>query len=118
MTLQDTASVAMSDLGAQFYLSEGAIGSNRAKVSQEQLSQLNTYVPVLVETGQLTEDMLAKFKVVVLTGECFAAPCGWGLWRPGRSPWTESHSAPLGSIFCSSNLDFPMINFFKLSAEL
>lgn len=67
VTLQDTASVTMSDLAAQFYLSESEIGSNRAKVSQEQLSQLNTYVPVNVETGPLTEDVIAKFRVVVLT---------------------------------------------------
>ena len=33
----------------------------------EKLVELNTYVPVTVHKGELTEDVLSKFEVVVLT---------------------------------------------------
>jgi len=36
-------------------------------VTVERLSELNTYVPVTVHEGELTEDILSKFEVVVLT---------------------------------------------------
>jgi len=68
VTLQDTRNVTWMDLGAQFYLSEADLGSNRAKVSHQQLSELNTYVSVSVETEELTAELVQKHSVVVLAG--------------------------------------------------
>lgn len=67
VTLQDTAVVSYSDLSSQFFLGEASLGRNRAEASLEQLSELNNYVPVSVEKNPLTENLIKKFRVVVLT---------------------------------------------------
>ncbi|XP_075977799.1 ubiquitin-like activating enzyme 1 [Anticarsia gemmatalis] len=68
VTLHDERNCTIADLSSQFYLSESAIGQNRALASCEQLSELNHYVPTTAYTGPLTEEFLRKFRVVVLTG--------------------------------------------------
>jgi len=88
VTLQDTQSVSWMDLGAQFYLSEQDLGSNRAQVSHQQLSELNTYVPVSVETGAVSSELVAKHSVVVLCG------ASDGLSR-SVSQWCRAHGAAL-----------------------
>lgn len=67
VTLHDTAVCTLKDLSSQFYLSESEVGKNRAEVSCGHLSELNNYVPTSSYTGQLTEDVLQKFRVVVIT---------------------------------------------------
>jgi ubiquitin-activating enzyme E1 len=67
VTLHDTANCTTKDLSSQFYLSEETVGQNRAVVSCQQLSELNNYVPTTAFTGELDEEMLRKFRVVVLT---------------------------------------------------
>lgn len=67
VTLHDERTCTIGDLSSQFYLSESAIGQNRAVASCEQLSELNHYVPTTAHTGPLTEEFLRKFSVVVLT---------------------------------------------------
>lgn len=69
VTLHDTAVCSVGDLATQFYLTEAAVGRNRAEVSRVQLAELNNYVPVYVHTAAdgLTAEFLAKFRVVVLT---------------------------------------------------
>lgn len=67
VTLHDKAHCTNDDLTTQYYLSENDIGKNRAEVSRQQLSELNNYVPTKVYTGDLTEDFLRQFRVVVLT---------------------------------------------------
>lgn len=67
VTLHDEALCTVADLSSQFYVSESDIGKNRAEVCCQQLSELNTYVPTRAHTGELTEDFLKKFRVVVLT---------------------------------------------------
>jgi ubiquitin-activating enzyme E1 len=68
VTLHDERNCTVADLSSQFYLSESAIGQNRALASCEQLSELNQYVPTTAYTGPLSEEFLRKFRVVVLTG--------------------------------------------------
>ena len=51
----------------QFYLREEDIGKNRAEVSLPRLAELNNYVALSTHTGPLTDDLLARFQVVVLT---------------------------------------------------
>lgn len=68
VTLHDQQNCSLADLSSQFYLSEASVGQNRALVSYEQLAELNHYVPTTAYTGELTEEFLRKFSVVVLTG--------------------------------------------------
>lgn len=67
VTLHDKALCSLADLSSQFYLTAEDVGRNRAEVSCRQLSELNNYVPTTAYTGELTEDFLLKFRVVVLT---------------------------------------------------
>ncbi|CEP19174.1 hypothetical protein [Parasitella parasitica] len=67
VTLWDPAPAEITDLSAQFYLTEQDIGQPRAKVTQPKLAELNQYVPVHLLEGELTEDALKKYKVVVVT---------------------------------------------------
>ncbi|XP_066919835.1 ubiquitin-like modifier-activating enzyme 1 [Clytia hemisphaerica] len=67
VTIHDPEQCSIEDLSSQYYLSEKDIGKNRAQVSVENLSELNTYVPVTVHEGELTDNFLTKFQVVVLT---------------------------------------------------
>ena len=69
VTLQDTAAVELSDLGAHFYLAEGDVGKNRAEACAAKLQELNPAVDVTVVTGDITDDLCKKHQV-----------------RPARSP--------------------------------
>lgn len=48
-------------------MTENDIGQSRAKVTQPKLAELNQYVPVNLLEGELTEEVLKKYKVVVIT---------------------------------------------------
>ncbi|KAJ8259981.1 hypothetical protein GJAV_G00175680 [Gymnothorax javanicus] len=67
VTLHDQGPAEWRDLSSQFYLREEDLGKNRAEVSQPRLAELNSYVPVVVYTGVLTEEYLTQFQMVVLT---------------------------------------------------
>ncbi|KAG9269620.1 ubiquitin-like modifier-activating enzyme 1 [Astyanax mexicanus] len=67
VTLHDQGVAEWNDLSSQFYLREEDLGKNRAEVSQTRLAELNSYVPVTAYTGELTDDYLTDFQVVVLT---------------------------------------------------
>ncbi|XP_055531157.1 ubiquitin-like modifier-activating enzyme 1 [Wyeomyia smithii] len=67
VTLHDKALCSLADLSSQFYLTEKDVGTNRAEASCRQLAELNNYVPTTAYTGDLTEEFLRQFRVVVLT---------------------------------------------------
>ncbi|CAO2633600.1 Ubiquitin-like modifier-activating enzyme 7 [Lemmus lemmus] len=67
LTLHDPQSTCWADLAAQFLLSEESLGRSRAEASQAQLAQLNEGVQISVHTGDITDDLLLTFQVVVLT---------------------------------------------------
>ncbi|KAK6175636.1 hypothetical protein SNE40_014049 [Patella caerulea] len=67
VTVQDQENVDWMDLSSQFFLREEDVGKNRAEVSTPRLAELNTYVPVTSNTGELNEELLKSFQVVVLT---------------------------------------------------
>ncbi|GLC36229.1 E1 ubiquitin-activating protein [Pleodorina starrii] len=67
VTVHDTATVTLSDLSAQFYLSEQDVGRNRAEACREKLQELNTSVAVHAAAGPLTDDFVKQFQVVVCT---------------------------------------------------
>ena len=69
LTLHDPKPVQFSDLSAQFFLREDDVakGVTRAQATAPRLAELNNYVPVSVLEGDLAEDKLARFSVIVLT---------------------------------------------------
>ncbi|XP_023561800.1 ubiquitin-like modifier-activating enzyme 7 isoform X2 [Octodon degus] len=67
LTLHDPHPTCWSDLAAQFFLSEKDLGKSRAEASQKRLAQLNEAVQVFIHRSDITEDLLRKFQVVVLT---------------------------------------------------
>lgn len=48
-------------------MTEKDVGKNRAEVAISKLSELNSYVPVSIHKGELTEDFLLKYQAIVLT---------------------------------------------------
>ncbi|TMW48314.1 hypothetical protein DOY81_006603 [Sarcophaga bullata] len=67
ITLHDNDNCSINDFSSQFYLSESDIGKNRAEASCDKLAELNNYVRTKSYTGELTEDFIKQFRVVVLT---------------------------------------------------
>ncbi|KAJ2307184.1 E1 ubiquitin-activating protein, partial [Coemansia sp. Cherry 401B] len=67
VTLYDPSPVAISDLSSQFFLHQEDVGKPRAKVSAPRLAELNQYVPVSVLDQELTPEVIATFKCVVVT---------------------------------------------------
>jgi ubiquitin-activating enzyme E1 len=68
VVIHDTAKVALKDLGSNFYLTQADVGKRtRGEASIEQLKELNTYVDVSNYDGEINEEYLAKFNVVVFT---------------------------------------------------
>lgn len=67
VTLHDKAISSMYDLSSQFYLNESNFGVNRAEACRLQLSELNNYVQTKSYTGDLDEEFLKQFRVIVLT---------------------------------------------------
>ncbi|CAK9294668.1 unnamed protein product [Gordionus sp. m RMFG-2023] len=66
VTLWDNKETTLADLSSQFYLNEDCIGKNRSKSCYLKLAELNPYVAVSYYTGNLTQDFLLKYTVVVL----------------------------------------------------
>ncbi|XP_066207217.1 ubiquitin-like modifier-activating enzyme 7 [Saccopteryx leptura] len=67
LTLHDPHPTCWSDLAAQCFLSEEDLARSRAEASQKRVAKLNSDVQVCVHTGPITEHLLLKFQVVVLT---------------------------------------------------
>lgn len=65
--LYDIKNVTIEDMSTQYYLSEKDIGKNRAQASLDKLRELNSYVKVNYYDGNITEDFIKTFKVVILT---------------------------------------------------
>nr|XP_055200566.1 ubiquitin-like modifier-activating enzyme 7 isoform X3 [Nyctereutes procyonoides] len=67
LTLHDPHPTCWSDLAAQFFLSEQDLETSRAEASRGLVAKLNKAVQVSVHTGDITEELLLDFQVVVLT---------------------------------------------------
>jgi len=65
VTLHDSATTSLADLGAHFYLSEAAVGTNRAEACVRQMQELNPSVAVSAATGAFPLQSLAAYQVVV-----------------------------------------------------
>ncbi|KAJ3012816.1 SPS-sensor component ptr3 [Thoreauomyces humboldtii] len=67
VTLYDPKPAQVADLASQFFLFNEDLGKPRAEVTAPRLAELNSYVPVSVLDGDITEAKLAHFQVVVCT---------------------------------------------------
>lgn len=67
VTLHDPEKVEIADLSSQFFLTEADVGKNRAEACFLKACELNTYVTMRKETGELTEELIKQHSVVVLT---------------------------------------------------
>ncbi|KAI8895600.1 hypothetical protein BC833DRAFT_600708 [Globomyces pollinis-pini] len=67
VTLLDKNHITLNDLSSQFFLHHEDIGKNRDIVSAPRLAELNNYVPVHVFEGELNQDNIANYSLVVLT---------------------------------------------------
>lgn len=67
ITLHDSKDCTVRDLSSQFYLNKCSIGRNRAESCIKQLSELNNYVATSICSGDLSENLIKNFRVVVLT---------------------------------------------------
>lgn len=67
VTVHDDENTEIADLSSQFYLTEADVGKNRAEACVTKLSELNPYVTVKATTGELTEESLKAYQVVVFT---------------------------------------------------
>lgn len=63
VTLHDEGEVEMWDLSANFSLSEGDIGKNRAEACVSKLQELNNAVKVSSLTAPLVKEQLSDFQV-------------------------------------------------------
>ncbi|KAH7817176.1 putative Ubiquitin-like modifier-activating enzyme 1 B (Uba1B) [Monocercomonoides exilis] len=66
VSVHDTLPTKIEDLSSQFYLTEADVGKNRAVQCVKKLSELNPYSEVKAITEPLTEEIISKYKVVVL----------------------------------------------------
>lgn len=67
VTLHDQADVTVSDLSSQFFLTEADVGKKRAAACYQKACELNSYVTMRMETGELSEDLIKEHSVVVLS---------------------------------------------------
>jgi len=108
VTIHDSESVVLSDLSTQFFLEEADIGKNRAEVSCPRLAELNNYVPITAYTGELTEDYIDKFQVVVLTQSTLdeQLKLGEACHRNGIKFIVADSRGLFGQIFCDFGENF------------
>ncbi|KAH3666307.1 hypothetical protein OGAPHI_004496 [Ogataea philodendri] len=66
LSIYDPTPVSLTDLSAQFFLTESDIGKSRAEASLAKLSELNSYVPISI-VSELTPESVSSFQVVVTT---------------------------------------------------
>ena len=69
VTLHDDQPAALADLSSHFYLRESDVGTPRAAACVDRLRALNSMVRVEHATGELTEDVLSRFNMVVMVNQ-------------------------------------------------
>lgn len=66
MTVHDTESITVSDLGANFYFSADDVGKNRAEACMTKIADLNQAVALSCHTAPLDREFLSSFNVLVM----------------------------------------------------
>ncbi|ELU11611.1 hypothetical protein CAPTEDRAFT_162959 [Capitella teleta] len=112
VTIHDQANVQISDLSSQFFLREEDVGKNRSDVSCPRLAELNSYVSCNSYTGELTEEFLSKFTVVVLTASSLAEQLRIGEFchSAGVHFIVADTRGLAGQIFCDFGDNFKVVD--------
>lgn len=112
VTIHDTEPCSIEDLSSQYYLSEKNIGTNRAKVSLENLIELNAYVPVSIHDGDLDEEFLSKFQVVILTNSSLEEQLQVGdlTHKNGQKLIVVNTKGLFGQLFCDFGDEFTVMD--------
>ncbi|KAM7064134.1 ubiquitin-like modifier-activating enzyme 7 isoform 1-T1 [Molossus nigricans] len=108
LTLHDPHPTCWSDLAAQFFLSEQDLARSRAEASRERVAKLNEAVQVCVHTGDITEDLLRDFQVVVLTASNLEEQLKVGTLchKHGVCFLVAGTRGLVGQLFCDFGKDF------------
>jgi len=106
VTLHDTEAVTVADLGAQFFLRDSDIGTNRAVASYQRAAELNSYVSMSHETGQLTEEMVKEHSVVVLTNSSMEEQIKVNEWCRSVTPNVAMIVADVRGLYAQIFTDF------------
>ncbi|XP_031200617.1 ubiquitin-like modifier-activating enzyme 7 isoform X3 [Mastomys coucha] len=112
LTLHDPHPTCWADLAAQFFLSEESLGRSRAEASHAQLAQLNEAVQISVHKGDLTEDLLRGFQVVVLTDSKLEDQLKVGTLchKHGVCFLMAETRGLVGRLFCDFGEDFTVVD--------
>ncbi|GAB1294668.1 E1 ubiquitin-activating enzyme [Apodemus speciosus] len=104
LTLYDPHPTCWADLAAQ------SLGRSRAEASQAQLAQLNEAVQISVHKGDITEDLLRGFQVVVLTDSKLEDQLEVGslCHKHGVYFLMAETRGLVGRVFCDFGEDFPV----------
>ncbi|KAJ4779926.1 ubiquitin-activating enzyme 1 [Rhynchospora pubera] len=93
VTLHDEGEVEMWDLSANFFLSEGDIGKNRAEACVQKLQELNNAVKVSSLTTPLVKEQLSDFQSVIFTDISLEKAIEF-------NDYCHSHTPPIPFIKC------------------
>ena len=98
--LHDSEDVHLSDLGANFYLSETDVGRNRTEACLDKLRELNTAVAVECVSGPLDDSMLTDVDVraswTSLSLACAERPIVWWVTSCAARAGGSAHSVDAG----------------------
>jgi ubiquitin-activating enzyme E1 len=99
VTLHDTNNLSFNDFSGNYYASEENIGKNRLD-SVSQLLELNPYVAISKTTEDLTEDLVKKHQVFVVSG------------------YMMSEQQKFNNIARKNNVKFVAINTFGVTGQI
>lgn len=106
VTLHDTQTVTLADLGSQFFLRQEDVGKNRAVACYQRAAELNTYVSMSHESGGLTEEMVKEHSVVVLTNSSLEEQLKVNEWCRSVTPAINMIVADVRGLYAQIFTDF------------
>ena len=106
VTLHDTETVTLADIGSQFFLREADVGTNRAVACYQRAAELNSYVTMRHETGVLTEEMVKEHSIVVLTNSSLEEQLKVNEWCRAASPSVNMIVADVRGLYAQVFTDF------------
>ncbi|CCI39648.1 unnamed protein product [Albugo candida] len=102
VTVHDDIKASSMDLAAQFYLNKESFGVSRAYACVNKLAELNPYVKVDAHSGEITEEVLSQYHVVILVNVDLKKACRINEFCHANSIAflsTEGRGV-FGSVFC------------------
>eukprot|EP00906_Rhabdomonas_costata_P022806 RCo032857 len=112
VTLHDPQVVGWSDLASNFYFSVADVGKNRVKACIGKLSELNGYVRVTEFSGDIANDVLRKYQVVVFVDRCTTLLSETDMFchTNGIKFVAAESRGVAGVVFCDFGKDFEIVD--------